>query len=158
MMRRYERWGILPPAWRNASGHRVFGKRHLHAVKAGRAMQAGYGRRTGNQILRKAQEGALAQALEVVDRCLAALHERRVQVEQTLEALRLGTAAPDDPPPSRRRQRSEPALRGGEAAQAVGMQVSSLHFWDAQGMLDPAETRSAATACTTARRWRGCEW
>src|SRR5688572_31749675 len=48
-VRRYERWGYLPPAERTTSGHRRYGPRHLHAILAVRAMQAGYGWFTGGR-------------------------------------------------------------------------------------------------------------
>ena len=61
-MRRYERWGYLPPAERTASGHRRYGPRHLHAILAVRAMQAGYGWFTGGRIMRRVQRGDVAGA------------------------------------------------------------------------------------------------
>ena len=145
MARRYERWGILPPAERSATDRREYGAQHLHAILAVRAMQAGYGWQTGNRIMRLVQQGDLAAALELVDRCHASLHERRQQVEQTLEALRLIAAAitaPEEPSTTRRR-RTEPALRVGDAARAVGVRVSSLHFWEAQGLLEPRRDRES---------------
>src|SRR5205814_1151270 len=52
MVRRYERWGFVPPAERSPSGRRQFEARHRHAIIVARAIQAGYGWRPGGQILR----------------------------------------------------------------------------------------------------------
>ena len=137
--RRYERWGYLPAAERAASGHRRYGPRHLHAILAVRAMQAGYGWRTGGQIMHRVQRGDVAGALELVDASHAALHQRRREVEETLEALRVMAASGEGAAPvrPRRRPREETALRVGDAARLVGVRVSSLHYWEEQGLLRP---------------------
>lgn len=143
----HERWGILPPAARSATGRRQYGPRHLHAILAARAMQAGYGWQTGNRILRRVQQGDVAGALEMVDRCHAALHEGHRQVERTLETLRVIAAATQEDasatPQRRSARRGETVLRVGEAAQEVGVRVSSLHFWEAQGLLHPRRAQES---------------
>lgn len=135
--RRYERYGYMPPAERSATGRRQYGERHLHAILAVRAMQAGYGWFTGGRIMRRLQRGDLAGALELVDGCHAALHQRRQEVEQTLAALRTLEAAPKRTAAARRLRRGETALRVGEAARLVGVRISSLHFWEEQELLRP---------------------
>ena len=139
--RRYERLGYLPPAERTASGHRRYGPRHLHAILAVRAMQAGYGWLTGGRIMRRVQRGNVAGALELVDECHAALHQRREEVAETLEALRLMAASGEGETRvrarARRRAREDTSSRVGEAARLVGVRVSSLHYWEEQGLLRP---------------------
>ena len=145
-VRRYERWGYLPPAERTTSGHRRYGPRHLHAILAVRAMQAGYGWFTGGRIMRRVQRGDVAGALELADACHAALHQRRKEVAETLEALRLMAASDggETRGRGRRRPREDGPLRVGEAAKVVGVRVSSLHYWEAQGLLRPRRDEESA--------------
>lgn len=141
--RRYEEWGFLPPAERSATGHRRYSEQHLHAVLAVRAMQAGYGWRTGGRVMRHLHQGELATALELVDACHAKLHQRRREVEETLEVLRvLASAAPVESPHPRSR-RAAVALRVGDAAKLVGVRISSLHFWEEQRLLSPRRDSSS---------------
>ena len=146
MARRYERGGLLPPAARSAAGHRRYGPAHLHAILALRAMQAGYGWRPGNAIMRHVLRGEVAEAVALVDARHADLHQRRLQVDETLAVLRVVAAAPSPGSGLRRSgrpARGEAPLRVGDAARAAGVPVSSLHFWEAQGLLAPLRDRDS---------------
>src|SRR5262245_59940135 len=101
---RFERWGLLPPAERSPSGRRRYGQRHLDAVLALRAMQAGCGWRRGCLVMRRVHQGDLAGALALIDERHAALHRQRQEVADTLRALEVlrAGAAPGESTPYRR--------------------------------------------------------
>ncbi|MDQ6661089.1 MAG: MerR family transcriptional regulator, partial [Chloroflexota bacterium] len=75
----------------------------------------------------------LSAALATIDSRHAELASKRLQVEQTLSALRALAAGSTPLQSSRHPQR----LRVGEAAKQVGVRVSALHFWEQQGLLRP---------------------
>ena len=142
MVRRYERWGFVPPAERTPTGRRRFEPRHRHAIIAARAMQAGYGWRTGGQIMRLVHQGDLAGALARVDAVHADLHRRRLQLQETLDALRaytdgLPATASTLTPPRRLARRPADLLRVGEAAARADVRPSAVRFWEEQGLLQP---------------------
>jgi DNA-binding transcriptional MerR regulator len=139
MARRYERWGYLPAAERSATGRRLYGPRHLHAILAAREMRAGYGWKAALRILQLLHRGDLPTALANVDECHAALHRRRLEVEETLRALQTLTAAGAlERPALRTRAAARDApLRIGDAARRAGVRVSAVRFWEEQGLLQP---------------------
>ncbi|MGH2368569.1 MAG: MerR family transcriptional regulator [Chloroflexota bacterium] len=148
MARRYERWRFLPPAERSRTGRRLYGPRHLRAFLAVRAMQAGYGWRTGGQIMRRMLQGDLPGAFALVDACHAALHQRRREIEETLQALRVLAGGERDPTrrqPSKQRLwiKGEQPLLVGEAARRVGVRVSAVRFWEEQGLLRPPRDKES---------------
>lgn len=76
-------------------------------------------------------------ALTLVDARHAELAAGRVQAEETLVALRtVGLDA------QRLETRSREPLRIGEAARRVGVRVSTLRFWERQGVLFPIRARA----------------
>ena len=77
--------------------------------------------------------GDLSAALATIDERHAELASKRLQVEQTLFALRTLAAQSDSLQSSYHSQR----VRVGEAARQVGVRVSALHFWEQQGLLHP---------------------
>ena len=145
MVRRYERWGWVPPAERSPTGRRRFETRHRHALIVARVLQAGYGWRTGGQIMRLVHEGDLPAALARVDAAHAELHRRRLQLQETMEALRTfagsaggrALAGPSAPAPRRFARRPAELLRVSEAAAVAGVRASSVRFWEEQGLLQP---------------------
>jgi DNA-binding transcriptional MerR regulator len=94
---RFERWGLLSPAERTPAGRRRYAERHLDEILALRAMQAGYGWRLGNRVMREVQKGDLAAALALVDEQHASLHRQRQEVADTLAALQTLHAAAAPP-------------------------------------------------------------
>jgi len=77
--------------------------------------------------------GDLSAALALIDERHAEQALKRLQVEQTLFALRTLAAQSDSLQSSHHSQR----IRVGEAAKQVGVRVSALHFWEQQGLLHP---------------------
>jgi DNA-binding transcriptional MerR regulator len=158
---RFERWGLLSPAERTPTGRRRYAERHLDEILALRAMQAGYGWRLGNRVMRQVQKGDLPAALALVDEQHAALHRQRQEIADTLRALQTlhATAAGEGQggsmgapgraalaraaarPP---RWRAAPTLlRIGEAAQRAGVNPSAVRFWESHGLLNPPRERDS---------------
>jgi len=136
-VRNYEAAGLIPKAERSSSGYRLYTQQHLAALQAVKSMVRGYGWPRTSAIMRALHQGDLSTALALIDQHHAELASKRLQVEQTLFALRTLAAQSDSlqsPRPSQR-------LRVGEAAGQVGVRVSALHFWEQQGLLHPVRER-----------------
>src|SRR5713101_7550643 len=110
-VRNYEANGLIPQAQRSPSGYRLYTQQHLAALKTVKSMVRGYGWPRTSAIM------------QVLHRCdlSAALARKRLQMEQTLSALRLLAAGSDSQPRTSPPQR----VRVGEAAKQVGVRVSA---------------------------------
>jgi DNA-binding transcriptional MerR regulator len=128
--------GVLPPAPRTATGYRRFDARHRRALLTYHALAAGYGQRTARAIMRSVHAEDLALALSLVDAAHAGLHEERLALRATGEALE--AVAKEDPAPSPPRS----GLLVGEAAAVLGVRPSALRVWEAAGLLSPRRERS----------------
>jgi DNA-binding transcriptional MerR regulator len=138
-VRNYEAWGFLPPAERSKSGYRLYTSHHLAALKTARSMIAGYGWQRTLHIMQAVHQGNLSTALALVDTRHAEFASKRLQVEETLEALQalskqsiLWTGV-----------LHAHELRIGEAAKRVGVRTSALHFWEQQGLLRPVRDQNS---------------
>ena len=132
-VRNYEANGLIPQAQRSPSGYRLYTQQHLAALKAVKSMVRGYGWPRTSAIMQALHRGDLSAALATIDERHAELALKRLQVEQTLFALRTLAAQSDSLQSSHHSQR----VRVGEAAKQVGVHVSALHFWEQQGLLHP---------------------
>jgi len=132
-VRNYEALGLLPQASRSKSGYRLYTQHHLAALKTARSLVGGYGWQRMPAIMQALHRGDLSAALATIDSRHAELASKRLQVEQTLSALRALAAQSTPLQSSRHPQR----FRVGEAAKQVGVRVSALHFWEQQGLLHP---------------------
>jgi DNA-binding transcriptional MerR regulator len=129
--------GVLPPAPRTAARYRRFDERHRGALLAYHALAEGYGQRTARAIMRAVHAEDLALALSLVDAAHAGLHEERLALRATGEALEAVAAqAPAPSPPLRS------GLRIGEVAETIGVRSSALRVWEAAGLLSPRRERS----------------
>lgn len=131
-VRRYEELRFIPPSEGSATGYRQYAARHLQALLTARTLIPGYGWQRTQEILARVHRGDVDGALALVDARHAELATGRLQAEETLVALR---SVALDAGPSVARSR-EP-LRIGEAARRVGVRVSTLRFWERQGVLSP---------------------
>jgi DNA-binding transcriptional MerR regulator len=138
-VRNYEALGLLPPAERSKSGYRLYTQQHLAAVKIVKSMVGGYGWQRVPAIMQALHRGELSVALALIDERHAELASKRLQVEQTLAALRTLAVQSAALPSTRHPQR----FRVGEAAKQVGVRVSALHFWEQQGLLHPLRDKSS---------------
>jgi len=132
-VRNYEAGGLIPQAQRSSSGYRLYTRRHLVALKTVKSMVPGYGWQRTSAIMQALHRGNLSAALAIIDERHAEQAHKRLQMEQTLAALRLVVAGSASKPRATHPQR----LRVGEAARQVGVRVSALHFWEQQGLLHP---------------------
>src|SRR5579872_6659268 len=87
-VRNYENWGLVPPAERAENGYRLYTPRHLSALQTACGLVGGYGWQLTQRIMQAVHQDQLTTALALVDGCHAGLHDRRLQVERTLVALR----------------------------------------------------------------------
>lgn len=131
-IRNYADAGILPPAERTAAGYRRFDTRHRAALLAYRALARGYGWGGARSIMLMLHDGDLEGALALMDACHAGLHEQRLALRATGEALE--TVAGQDPGDQAAPQ-SE--LRIGEVAALLGVRTSALRVWEDAGLLTP---------------------
>ncbi len=136
-VRTYEAVGFLPPAGRTPTGYRRYGPRHLQALLAARAMIAGYGWQEALGIMRLVHQGDLAAAVAAVDACHAALHQQRCDGQATLQALRRSATLEPVGGGLARGRRTRTHLQVGQAARRVGVRVSTVRFWEEQGLLAP---------------------
>lgn len=134
-IRNYEDAGVLPPAERTASGYRTFTELHRQALLAYRALVASYGPVAAARIMRTVHEGDVPAALALVDAAHAALHEERLALRVTGEALEALRAEPASAP------HAGAGLRIGEVARLLGVRTSALRVWEAAGLIGPPRER-----------------
>ncbi|HLX59177.1 MAG TPA: MerR family transcriptional regulator [Ktedonobacteraceae bacterium] len=132
-VRNYEASGLIPKAQRSPAGYRLYTQQHLAALKTVRNIVHAYGWQRTTAIMQALHRGDLSAALATIDERHAEQALKRLQVEQTLFALRALAAQSDSLQSSHHSQR----VRVGEAAKQVGVRVSALHFWEQQGLLRP---------------------
>ena len=138
-VRNYEANGLIPQAQRSPSGYRLYTQQHLAALQTVKSMVHGYGWQRTPAIMRALHRGDLSAALATIDERHAELASKRLQVEQTLSALRTLAAQSAPLQSSSHPQR----FRVGEAAKQVGVRVSALHFWEQQGLLHPLRDQNS---------------
>lgn len=127
-IRNYEDAGILPAAVRTAAGHRRYGTTQWLSLLAFRALARGCGPQSAQQILQAVHGGDLPGALAVVDAGHSALHEERLSLQATGEALEAVAGRPPDATP-------RAGMRIGEVARHLGVRASALRVWEAAGLL-----------------------
>ena len=132
-VRNYEASGLIPKAQRSLSGYRLYTQQHLAALKTVKSMVPAYGWLRTSAIMQALHRGDLSTALATIDEHHAEQARKRLQMEQTLSALRVLAAGSASLQSASHPQR----LRVGEAAKEVGVRVSALHFWEQQGLLYP---------------------
>jgi DNA-binding transcriptional MerR regulator len=136
-VRNYEANGLIPQAPRSPSGYRLYGQQHLAALQTVQGLVRGYGWPRAAAIMRALHRGDLSAALAIIDERHAEQARKRLQVEQTLVALRSLAAQPE----TSRRSQHAPPVRVGAAARQVGVRVSAVHFWEHLGLLHPLRER-----------------
>ncbi|MCQ9182122.1 TioE family transcriptional regulator [Streptomyces sp. IBSBF 2953] len=134
-VRNYEEAGILPAAGRTPHGYRAYTSLHAGALRAFLALVPGHGHRTATAIMRAANEGAVDEALRLVDDSHVQLRDDRRTLEAVERALRglepgAGAEAADD--------RSGPAGRFiGRLAAELGIRPATLRAWERAGLVRP---------------------
>ncbi|MEV6986060.1 TioE family transcriptional regulator [Sphaerisporangium sp. NPDC051017] len=131
-IRNYADAGVLPPAPRTPAGYRRFDERHRGALLTYRALAAGFGWDTARAIMRGVHAGDLPSALALVDAAHAMVHEQRLALQATGEALEaVAGQDPGDPASARA------GMRIGEVAAHLGVRTSTLRVWESAGLLTP---------------------
>ena len=138
-VRNYEASGFIPPVERSPSGYRRYTRRHLVALHTARQLIGGYGRQRAQQIMQAVHQGELSDALALIDERHAELAQTRLQLDQTLAALSVLAAHL----PSETLSHLSESLRVGAAARLVGVRVSTLRFWEQQGLLQPIREKGS---------------
>jgi DNA-binding transcriptional MerR regulator len=138
-VRNYEAWGFLPPAQRSQNGYRLYTPRHLAALKTACNMIGGYGWQRALRIMQAVHQGSLSTALALVDARHAELASKRLQIEQTLQALQVLSKESTKWTSALHVRK----LRIGEAAKHVGVRTSALHFWEQQGLICPIRDQNS---------------
>lgn len=139
-VRNLERAGVLPPATRTATGHRIYGEIHLHSALAYRALATGAGPAEAKRILRAFHHGPIADALALLDAAHARLHTERIELGHAQQAAASISLEPIDD------VRSSDSMSIAELADALGIRTSTLRHWDAEGLVIPerSHTRQGA--------------
>ncbi|MGE3289038.1 MAG: MerR family transcriptional regulator [Pseudonocardia sp.] len=133
-VRNYERDGILPPAERTPSGHRVYRERHVRALRTFRMSVPAFGHSDAARILRAVNADEVGAALGIIDAGHVALARDRETLDAVASAAGLLAAAP-------------PVVRGdplsvGELARRVGVVPATLRKWERARVLHPARDRA----------------
>jgi DNA-binding transcriptional MerR regulator len=128
---------VLPRAERSPSGARRFDERHLAAMQAVRQLVSGYGPKTARRIMRLIQQNNVTAAMITGSGCHATLHQQLLAAERALGMVgtlsRSGSA-----------DKAEGAcVQVGEAARRVGVPVTTLHFWEQQGLIRPHRDKTS---------------
>ncbi|MEV4225153.1 MerR family transcriptional regulator [Nonomuraea sp. NPDC049725] len=129
-IRNYADEGVLPPTPRTPAGYRSFDARHRRALLAYQALAAGFGRDLARAIMQAVHDGQVPVALTLIDAGHAELHEQRLALRATGEALE-AVAGQDTT------QAPRSGLRIGEVAAHLGVRASALRLWESAGLLKP---------------------
>lgn len=132
-VRNYEAEGFLPPVERSTAGYRQYTHQHLVALQTTRLLIASYGWQKAQRIMQAVHSGRPADALALIDSHHADLDRTRRHLEESLATLTVLAAQLPAPKPTRLSQK----LRVRAAADRVGVPISTLRFWEQQGLLHP---------------------
>lgn len=146
-VRSYEEWGLIPRAERGPHGYRLYTPRHLQALRVARLTIEGFGWQSAQRIMQALHEGDRSLAWAVIDARHAAIHQQRCEVEKTLRMLRTISPLFSARAPRGQGQARSQRLHVSEAAQSVGVQASTLRFWEEQGLLHPSREQGSRYRC-----------
>ena len=137
-VRDLEAEGVLRPAGRTGSGHRVFTEAHVQAALAARLLAAAVGPAPARELVRAAHRWPDPAVLHLLDAAHAGLAAERRDLALARDAAAAIAAEPmADVRPS-------DAMTVSELAAALGVRPSTLRHWDAEGLVVPG--RGAAGA------------
>lgn len=139
-VRNYEEAGILPAAGRTPHGYRTYTSLHAGALRAFLALVPGHGHRTATSIMRAVNQGAVDEALRLVDESHAQLLDDRRTLQAVERALRgLEPAAASEP----NAVSGPDAVSGpvgrfiGPLAGELGIRPATLRKWERAGLVHP---------------------
>lgn len=132
-VRMYENEGILPPVPRRRSGHRRYTTAHLEALEVARALMAAYGWVWARDAMRLVHAGEIRDLVRALDFAHAQLHRQRENLAQTLVMIESLTQADlTSATPFIRKP-----VRIGDVGRMVGVPVTTIRFWEEQGLCTP---------------------
>ena len=138
-VRNYEDLGFLPAAERGSQGYRLYRPHHLEAMRTARVVIAGFGWEQARHIMQYVHQNDISSALALIDAHHAIIHQSRREVEETLESLKaVATAFPA----SKKMSGQSGQFHIGEVAQRIGVRVSSIRFWEGQGLIQSERNNS----------------
>jgi DNA-binding transcriptional MerR regulator len=127
-VRNYEEAGILPPAERSPHGYRAYAPRHAAALRAFLALIPAHGHAIAGAIMRAVNDGAVEEALRLIDESHSQLAGDRRTLEDVERALR------DLVPP----RELEPGVTFiGPLARRLGIRPATLRKWEQAGLIVP---------------------
>ncbi|MFF0435399.1 TioE family transcriptional regulator [Streptomyces sp. NPDC004327] len=133
-VRNYEEAGILPVADRTPSGYRTYTPLHARALGAFLALLPGHGHRAATSIMRAVNDGAVDEALRLID-------ESHAQLLDDRRTLRAVETALGDLDPGAGRERPAPSAPGdtfiGPLAAKLGIKPATLRTWERAGLVRP---------------------
>ncbi|UQX04493.1 TioE family transcriptional regulator [Streptomyces sp. RerS4] len=132
-IRNYEGAGILPAAGRTPHGYRTYTPLHAGALRAFLALVPGHGHRTATAIMRAVNEGALDEALRLIDAGHAELLDDRRTLQAVESALR--DLEPTTVPEAAASQSGDTFI--GPLAGKLGIRPATLRTWERAGLVSP---------------------
>jgi DNA-binding transcriptional MerR regulator len=130
-VRNYEHDRFIPSAERTPSGYRVYTEVHAAALRAYLALVAAYGYPAAGQIMKALHDGALDDALLVIDRGHGQMLRDRGTLDAVREAIADLPAGPDDVAGSG-------VWTIGDLARRLRVTPATLRKWESAGILTPA--------------------
>ena len=133
-IRNYEDAGILPAAGRTPHGYRAYTPLHARALSAFLALVPGHGHPTATSIMRAVNQGAVEEALRLIDESHAQLLDDRRTLQAVESALRdLEPGAVSEP--------AGVSVPGGTfigpLAGKLGIRPATLRKWERAGLVRP---------------------
>ncbi|MFJ1608457.1 TioE family transcriptional regulator [Streptomyces sp. NPDC088253] len=135
-IRNYKEVGILPAAGRTPHGYRTYTPLHARALRAFLALVPGHGHQTATSIMRAVNQGAVEEALRLIDESHAQLLDDRRTLQAVESALRdLEPTGASEPEPT--------AVSGtagtfiGPLAGKLGIRPATLRKWERAGLVRP---------------------
>lgn len=128
-LRRYESWGIVPPAERAANGYRMYTEEHVAYFECIWAMLPGFGRNITKEVLRKVQRKEVDDALWLVNKEQARLHQDKAMAEKTVRILENEEFDKFELVGKRK------WMTIGEVSAFVGASSSAIRHWEKEGLI-----------------------
>jgi DNA-binding transcriptional MerR regulator len=128
-LRRYESWGIVPPAERSANGYRMYTEEHMAYFECIQAMLPGFGRDITKEVLRKVQRKEVDEALWLVNKQQARLHQDKEMAEKTVRILENEELDKFEPGGKRK------WMTIGEVSAFTGVSSSAIRHWEKEGLI-----------------------
>jgi DNA-binding transcriptional MerR regulator len=142
-LRHYESWGIVPPPERSPSGYRLYTDEHYAYFACIRAMYPGYGMDTVRQAMSLIIQKRMHEAMWLINKCQAALHEDKVIAERTIELLEKEDLSEAD----RRGGRGKMTIS--EASELTGVPSTAIRHWEKEGLLEIPRSDENGYRCMT---------